>query len=152
MADTQLEVSFPLDPEGFISKECPLCKMRFRIYLNDFDSKIKEKDEVLCPYCGLGAYSNEPWTPEQVKFMQDILHYRILEPEVEKLKGELKKSKLKSKFISVDVNIKREKARKPISPKESNNMRIVNFPCCDINIKIENNCEKFIYCFYCGKA
>lgn len=39
MSDTNIEVSLPLDNDGFLSRECQYCKMRFKVNKDDFDGE-----------------------------------------------------------------------------------------------------------------
>ena len=72
-------MEFPLDDEGFIDRECPVCERHFRWHHGPVnpdaanDSEPETNDEVLttyfCPYCGEPAPADQWWTREQVNAM-----------------------------------------------------------------------------------
>jgi len=72
MSDTNIEVNIPLDSDGFLSRECPYCKMRFKVHKDDFDG-ARLPDELCCPYCGQTATKDEFWTTGQIKYLGYLL-------------------------------------------------------------------------------
>ena len=76
MSEIKMNVSFPLDDDNFIRRQCPLCRREFKILLEgneleditkkgiesfmleqseEKDEQEEESEEFHCPYCG------QPW-------------------------------------------------------------------------------------------
>lgn len=174
MNEIKMNISFPLDKDKFFRRACPFCKREFKIQISDeefaeliqkskelymlergegdFEEKesIKENDSerFFCPYCGQEASSEEWWTIEQSRYIQvhvenimaDIVNRDFIEKIERKFRGN-KFIKFKGKKLSM------EEPR--ISP-DNNDMIIINLPCCQFKIKIEENWNKIVHCFYCG--
>lgn len=55
------------DSEGYIDKECPKCKSKFKVFNEDLDNRIKSNDKCYCPFCGHVDRYNSWWTTEQLE-------------------------------------------------------------------------------------
>lgn len=144
----EIEITFPIDEDGFISRECPYCKMRFKIHKSDFENEKYDFEEIYCPYCKQTAGKDEFWTTEQEKYIGDVLNEEFIEPEFEKFAKQMKRLNRKSGLLKIKV--KEGKKSKPIQPEEIDNMVKVKFSCCDIPLKVVSDWGKDLYCISCG--
>lgn len=166
MSDMEMKVSIPLDDDGYLRKECPLCLKQFKVLLteeekNDFvnnaiklymvqDEKIESEEnmdlEHTCPYCGQKAPSDGWWTQEQAEFFRTIAENMaadlVNETLVKALKG------MSNDLFKVDAN-EMEKKKVWMHP-EINDMTVFNLDCCERKIKIEDGWNGTVYCFFCG--
>lgn len=175
MSDISISISLPLDDEKFFRRECPFCKKEFKIQIEKKDlidlaqkgidsfltddevdsSEYNENDDIInyyfCPYCGQQAPDTHWWTQEQLKyiniFAENIMARLINENLIKPLKRNLNKS---SKFLSISFKGKEMEYKEPWISDEINDMKIFNLPCCNKKIKIEEDWDKNVYCFYCG--
>ena len=174
MNEIKMNIQFPLDNDKFFRRACPFCKREFKIQINDEELKdliekskeshmlerkevnftekesIKENDseKFFCPYCGQKALKEDWSTTEQTKYIgvyvENIMADIINKNFVEKIKREFRSNK----FVKFEG--KKFKIKEPQISPENNDMVIINLPCCKSKIKIEENWNKTIYCFYCG--
>ncbi len=123
--------------------------------INDFNNKSSNESLHTCPYCGQKAPLSDWWTKEQIKYIEifaenvmiDIINKNLIRPL--KKKGF---SSSKSDFISLSLEFKGTEMKKKepwISPEE-NDMKIFDLPCCKCKIKIEEEWNKDVCCFFCG--
>lgn len=150
MSDANIKVSLSLDADAFLSRECPYCKMRFKISKEDFEGD-RLAAEMFCPYCGQSASRNEFWTTEQAKYFQDVAMYKIVAPELDELESSLKKLTISSGLFEMKITMDREAAKVPIAPEELDDMSQNKQSCCDIVIKIDETWDNGLYCIICGK-
>jgi hypothetical protein len=150
MSDANIEVSLSIDADAFLSRECPYCKIRFKISKEDFEGD-RLAAEMFCPYCGQSASRNEFWTTEQAKYFQDVAMYKIVAPELDALESSLKKLDTNSGLFEIKITMDREDDKVPIAPEELDDMKQSKQSCCDIVIKIDETWAKGLYCIICGK-
>lgn len=177
MGDVQLNVSMPLDDEGYFRRECPLCMKEFKVLLtkeelSDFEQKsmdsfMLEKDasneneeglkdesnsEHHCPYCGQAAAKKSWWTKEQLDYVKVYAENIIAKIVNESLIQPLKKlgSQSASGFVTVKVESKELPQKEPWISPENNDMQVFDLPCCQRKIKIDDTVKQIVYCFFCG--
>jgi len=150
MSNTNIEVSLPLDDDGYISRECPYCKMRFKVHKDDFDGE-KFPEEIYCPYCGQSASKDEFWTSEQIKYFQDMVMCKVVAPELDEFDNNLKGLNISSGLLDLKVSIDREETTMPVAPEEMGRMNLHEQTCCKTVIKVETTLDKGFYCLICGK-
>ncbi len=169
MSIINIDVSFPLDEDGYFRRECPLCIKQFKVkieedeinkmgknQIEDYlleDSQeevINQKDlvEYTCPYCGQTSSSNSWWTEEQINYINSYVENIMAELINKNLIGKLKKMARRSSCL--EFNGKKMKFKEPwIAPETSKEFKIINLECCNEKIKVDKN-EDEIYCYYCG--
>ncbi|CCU84146.1 hypothetical protein [Mesotoga prima] len=167
-----IQVFLPLDTDRFLRRECPYCKREFKIEVPD--ELLRQEDdkftaeymveaeeqtqiietnekEIHCPYCGQVAPANYWFTVEQLNYIQALaMNWCIenLNREVfEKMKKNLS-SKNQGKAIRSSQQIL--KTANAWINRESNDMRLIQLPCCHIRLKIKENWKEKIYCIECG--
>ena len=176
MSDIVQTVKFPLDDDGFVRRECPLCKKELKVLLKqkeladlshiDTDSFLIEpeetpeqkesaeklKTEYYCPYCGQKSADDKWWTQEQAAYINVYLENIIAKQINVGLIDPLEKSFGKSKSGPISIEFKGRKLEQReswISP-EVNDMEIFELPCCDRKIKVVDDWQNTTYCFFCG--
>jgi hypothetical protein len=150
MSDTNIEVSLPLDSDGFLSRECPYCKMRFKLHQGDFDGE-KLPEKMFCPYCGQSATKDEFWTIEQIKYFQDIAMFKVVAPALDELENSLTGLDMNSGLFGLKVSIDKGKTNMPVAPEEMDDMSLHKQTCCAIEIKIDKTWVKGLHCIMCGE-
>jgi uncharacterized Zn-finger protein len=93
MGDIEINISFPLDDDGFFRRECPFCNREFKILIAEEERRdlvqrlvdsfmiesempdeaceeVKSEDEAICPYCGQRANKSSLWTREQSEYVK----------------------------------------------------------------------------------
>ena len=64
----EIEVGIPLDPDGFLRRECPSCLRQFK-WLPSEDSEPTGDGLYGCPYCQIRSGSDSLWTQEQSDYL-----------------------------------------------------------------------------------
>lgn len=177
MSNVEINITLPLDDEGFFRRECPLCHEEFKVLLKKeelgdiaqtglasfmIDSQREENDtgqnkdseteSLFCPYCGQQASKNSWWTQEQLAyinvFAKNILAKLVNEHLINPLKRNLDRST--SGLFSLQFKGEEMEQQEPWISPEINDMEIFNLPCCERKIKIEDNWYSTVHCFFCG--
>lgn len=146
MAVTTLNVSLPLDSEGFLRRECPYCKRHFKVIIES--SEEEDGSELFCPYCGQSADTSSFWTEDQVRYVKEIAGQKVVQPMLEKFAENMEKMSKKSDFIKFEFE--RPKAKRPVIAPEADDMIKVKPGCCLEEIKIEEDWRDNVYCVVCG--
>jgi len=176
MSEIRMNLSFPLDNDGFFRRECPFCRKEFKVLLEkeeltdlaqkgidsfmielkeetmDLDKSEHSETEFICPYCGQRAPSDSWWTQEQRAYMGIVAKNIIAKIVNENLICPLKRTFRRSNSGMVSIRFEGEEMEQQepwISP-EVNDMKIFDLPCCQRKIKIEENWWNVVYCFFCG--
>lgn len=136
----ELHVSIPLDSDGFLRRECPVCERQFKWHhgpLNEGAEAAPPAEVYFCPRCGQQAAVDQWLTTEQVEFvrasaMPDILRH------------------LESEVPGLTVT---ESPSTPTVLTEPDDMQIVVAPCHDYEpVKVPDEPAEEYYCLVCGSA
>jgi len=175
MGNIEINVSLPLDDDGYFRRECPFCRKEFKVMLtkeematiaqkgiDSFMSESNEKTDSeqsdseesyrFCPYCGQSAENDSWWTQEQLSyigiFAKNIMANLVNEQLIRPLQrnfGQHRSGPFSLSFKGHEM----EQQEPWISP-ETNDMDVFDLPCCNRKIKIEENTKAPMYCFFCG--
>jgi len=176
MSEIKMNLSFPLDDDGFFRRECPFCRKEFKILLEkdeltdlaqkgidsfmikpkeeatDLDESGHSETEFICPYCGQWASSDSWWTQEQLAYLgivaKNIMAKMVNENLIRPLKRTFRRPS--SGMVSIRFEGKEMEQQEPWISPEVNDMEIFDLPCCQRKIKIEENWSDAIFCFFCG--
>jgi uncharacterized Zn-finger protein len=140
-------ICMPVDDDGYFRRSCPYCNNEFKIKKEDQEDLLSEKD-YWCPYCGQTADRNKWWTREQIELRHkiekniaaDIINRDLIKP--------LQRLHSPSSGIRVTTH-ELERGNELINP-DINEMNTIPLPCCNKTIKIAEEWDKTVYCFYCG--
>nr|VFK42611.1 MAG: TIR domain-containing protein [Candidatus Kentron sp. TC] len=135
-----MNISFPTDTDGFLSRECPSCEQRFKVVFG----QGSEEPISYCPYCGYNG--QECWhTRPQVDYMQAVAADIALGPELKKLERQLKGM---SNGL-IEIELKSSLPKPPPAPMETDDpLETLRFPCCNETIKVTRHNQHF--CIICG--
>lgn len=147
MSDVIMEISIPLDEDGFLEMECDFCKSRFMLKKDVYESE--ENLSFFCPICGLPNYTNTFFCPEVLeKAQQKVINYmydemdRVLEKTIRNIN--------KSGFIKMSMN-KPHKEPEVELYVPVDNYETVRKTCCEVDVKVRTiDKEIGIYCPICG--
>lgn len=147
MENFSLEISIPLDEDGFIEMECDYCKNRFMLHRDVYESE--ENINFFCPVCGLPNRINTFFVPEVLEKVQQRAMNYMLE-ELDKSLGKTIKQINKSGFIKMSMKKpKKEMEKELYTPSEDYVRSKQN--CCNIVVKVRNiDKETGTYCPICG--
>lgn len=147
MKNVSLEISIPLDGDGYIEMECDYCKNRFMLYHDVYESE--ENINFFCPICGMPNRSNSFFVPEVLeKAQQKALNYMY--DEIEREIGKTIKQINRNSFIKMSMNKPKREAEKELYVPAENYV-VCKKNCCNIDVKIKSiDKETGTYCPVCG--
>jgi hypothetical protein len=176
MSEIKMNLSFPIDEDGFFRRECPLCHKEFKVLLEkeeltdlaqkgidsfmielkeettDLDESECSETEFFCPYCGQRAPSDGWWTQEQLAYVGIVAKNIMAKIVNENLIRPLKRTFQRpgSGMGSMQFEGREMEQQEPWISLEVNDMAIFDLPCCQRKIKIEEDWSDVVYCFFCG--
>ena len=176
MSEIRTNLSFPIDDDGFFRRECPFCRKEFKVLLEkeeltdlaqkgidsfmielkeettDLDESGRSETEFICPYCGQRAPSDSWWTQEQLAYVsivaKNIMAKRVNENLIRSLKRTFRKHS--SGMVPIRFEGKEMEQQEPWISPDVDDMEIFDLPCCQRKIKIVENWQDVVYCFFCG--
>lgn len=152
--DVTLEMSMPLDSEGFLRRECPTCEREFKWL------PTPEGDETaapvadggyFCPYCGVQAQANAWLTKAQVELAENVVATRVVGPMLENFGKDLRNiGRGSGGMLRAEVHSDRPNAIDPLT--EVDEMTRVDFECHSTEpVKVLDNWDKPVRCLICGR-
>jgi hypothetical protein len=145
------EVEMPLDEQGFLRRECPICEREFKWHGGPINGATQDDfpaDRYFCPYCGEAAPADQWWTRKQVEFIQQSLLHQVI-PGIEETLRESMKGIEKGGWIRTEV--RSDPVNPPVPLSESNDMTAVASPCHPYEpVKIVDDWTEPIHCLVCG--
>jgi len=136
-----MDINFPTDGDGFLSQECPHCKLQFKLVFGETsDGPIS-----FCPYCRFEG-RNCWWTQAQAEYISAVATTVVLGPEFKKLERTLKHSS--GGFLNITLKSNIPTASAPPMEIDKDFERFC-FPCCNETVKVE--CHDKLFCIICGK-
>jgi len=176
MSLIEMSVPLPTDDEKFFRRLCPICRREFKVLLDEKELENlakkgvenfmlvnkadeakqeeggKPEPEYTCPYCGQMAAASNWWTDEQMAyigvFAKNIANRIINEELISPLKRKFGASP--SGLFSIKFDAQEMKMEEPWISPETNDMEIVELPCCKRKIKIREEWTEKVRCFFCG--
>jgi hypothetical protein len=148
--EIRIQVSLPLDDDGFLRRECPRCEREFKWFIHsDGDENAEFVDQYFCPLCGQSSGPESWWTPAQLEHAQ-----RSAGPEIDRILGDGLDHAfrgVKGLSFTPDPNFSLEiSTPEPMS--ERNDMAIVGPPCHPSEpIKVPEEALTQLYCLICGE-
>lgn len=152
--EKNLNISLPLDSDGFFRRECPYCERQLKWWYTppSETSEATEQPEVyFCPYCHDAAPPSSWWTKEQIEYMQKVAAARVLGPELRRFGKNLRN---RSRSSRGSVNFEFTGSSSPSEPPsfiEPDDMVRLDFPCHpEEPIKVESSWKDAAACPTCG--
>jgi len=152
VSDIEIPLTFPLDADGFLRRECPICSRQFKWRPGKSADEFLAPDEYFCPYCGLPAATDQWFTEEQVAFIHDEVMEKVVSPSLGELKQSLENlGRVSSGLIEASLDVPERQHAPPIF--EPNDMRIVEFECHpDEPLKVLERWTEPVHCLICGQT
>ena len=143
----ELQMSIPLDEDGFVEMECDYCKNRFMLHESVYSDD--QNLHFFCPICGLPNDINTFYCPEVLELArQKAVNY--MNEEIQRQLGPTLKKFNKNGLIKMSLKTpKREPEKELFTP--ANEYILYHQDCCDVNVKaLELDARIGIYCPICG--
>lgn len=148
----EIEVSLPLDADGFLRRECPHCVRQFKWHHGPANEESEQHEDPLayhCPFCGQPAGGESWWTQEQLDYMQGVAAPRMAQMVARELDQAFKS--VKSDFIRFERTGNFETPDTPMPLVEPDDMVIVTSPCHAYEpVKVPEDHTGTLYCLICG--
>lgn len=146
-----IQVSVPLDSDGFLRRECPHCRQEFKWHNGPANAEAESQTRPAaysCPLCGQPAADDSWYTSDQVELVK-----RAATPVAfEAVQDELESMSRGKKGFTYQRG--RDEASEPAEPLvEPDDMTIVTSPCHDFEpVKVPDDRTGTLYCLICGAA
>lgn len=152
--EVTLEMSLPLDSEGFLRRECPTCERQFKWLTNsddEADSAVPDDAGYFCPYCGVQASADSWLTQAQVDLAQNIVQRQLLGPMLKDFGRSLDRSGRRSGgLVRVSMEYDEPDELDPLT--EADDMRRVDFACHPGEpVKVLDDWDRALRCLVCGE-
>lgn len=149
--DIFIPVELPLDPEGFLRRECPTCEAQFKWYATDeADSDAETVEQYYCPLCGVPSGRETWWTPKQLEYARGVagpaVDQYISDTVDEMFKGIKGMTHTQNRDFTLDTA-----TAEPLT--EPDDMIIAEPPCHPNEpVKIPEGNATGFFCLICGSA
>jgi len=150
--EISIPVSLPLDPDGFLRRECPTCEQEFKWFShNEGDPDAEQVDQYFCPRCGSPAGVDSWWTPAQLEYVEGETAPAIDDYINDALDDTFKGLK-SSKFVKVERTGRFSRDTPAPEPLHDDNDMLIVEPPCHTNepIKVPATVTDRVYCLICG--
>lgn len=149
-----MEISMPLDRDGFLRRECPRCTREFKWHngpANEEAERQPSSETFYCPLCGEPAGPDSWWTQPQLRLIENAKE-RLLSEELNDMFKGLERSTRGNRFITFKAQ--GGDVPDPFEPLvEPDDMIIVTSPCHKWEpVKIPEDHIGIVHCLVCGEA
>ena len=156
--DVALEMSLPLDSDGFLRRECPTCEREFKWLYTPAEAGASEDAEApvpdggyFCPYCGVQAEPNSWLTRAQVELAHNMVATRVLGPMLKDFGDDLKKiSRRSGGMLRAEMKYDSPDELGPLT--EVDDMTRIDFDCHRTEpVKVLDDWDRSVRCLICGR-
>jgi hypothetical protein len=149
-----MEISLPLDSDGFLRRECPHCEREFKWHngpANEEAERQPPSDVFYCPLCGEPAGPESWWTQVQLELIDNATDRFIGQELGDMFKG-LERSTRRNKFVKFKADrVDVPDVADPLV--EPDDMTMMTSPCHPwAPVKISDDHEGPVHCLVCGTA
>lgn len=144
-----IELSLPVDDEGYVSFACPHCNQRFKLSAAEVNER--DPEEICCPLCGLSDGADQFHTPEAL----EAAHQHV-ENMIADLLNDFTRNLERSFRGSKNIQFKQGKR---VSKQQVNELRetpdfvVAEFSCCASTAKVPVSAAiSLVYCPFCGQV
>lgn len=143
----EIQLSIPLDEDGFIEMECDYCKSRFLLHESVYSDE--ENLHFFCPICGIPNKISTFYCPEILDAVEQKV-WEYMHDDILRRLGPTIKEINKSGFVKMSLDMpKKEPEKELYAP--INEYVISHQSCCDIDVKtIMLDAQIGLYCPICG--
>ena len=152
--EVTLEMSMPLDADGFLRRECPTCEREFK-WLHTSEEETNAQPTVVeggyfCPYCGVQAPTDAWLTKPQAELARNIVARQVVGPMLKDFSDGLKGlGRSSGGMISATVDYDEPDALDPLT--EADDMTRVDFACHPSEpVKVLDDWQTAVRCLICG--
>lgn len=147
----ELQVSIPIDDDGFLRRECPSCVGQFKWHhgpASEAAETAPAAEIYFCPLCGVSATVDQWWTQEQLEYAQGVAVPQFMNEFTEELRDAVRQPR--DSFIQLSVETP-DVADAPAPLVEPNDMEIVASPCHAYEpVKVPETLRGPFFCLVCG--
>lgn len=147
-----VQVSFPLDHDGFLRRECPHCEDEFKWHHGPASEEAEQADNpdtYYCPLCGQPAGLDSWWTQDQIDQMQQAAMPAALQSVEEELSSMFRGAS--NKHFSVKQTGSFDTYEAPTPLVEKDDMMIIVSPCHAYEpVKVPETAISPFHCLVCG--
>lgn len=149
--EVELQMTVPLDSEGFLRRKCPTCEREFKWLANQDDAPAEDVEVYTCPYCGVEAPPGDWFTDAQVALAMAIAQREVLAPQIEEL-GRAIRGLGKTSGGLISASLEYDEPEEPIEEVvEVDDMRRIDFPCHPSEpVKVLDDWSSPVFCLVCG--
>ncbi|MGO9584470.1 MAG: hypothetical protein ACLP36_16925 [Acidimicrobiales bacterium] len=152
--EVSLEMSVPLDSDGFLRRECPTCEREFKWFITPEGegTAVPVADGgYFCPYCGVQAETSTWLTQAQAELARNMVTTQVVAPMLKKFGDSMKGIRRRSGgVISAEVKYDPPDELDPLT--EADDMCRVDFECHPTEpVKVLDDWDKPVYCLICGQ-
>lgn len=142
-----LNISIPLDDDGFIEMECDYCKNRFMLHNSVYSDEANLY--FFCPVCGLPNSINTFYCPEVLEAVHQKAENYLQEEIQRKFSSTMRRFNKKGP-IKLSLNTPKRTPEKVLY-KPINEYVLSHQCCCNIDVKVRDFDNQIgIYCPICG--
>lgn len=157
MSSETFSMKVPLDPDGFLRRECPTCEREFKWFASAEGEGEGEPPPVggyYCPYCAVQAPPGSWFTKAQIEQAKTIVTSEVIQPEIDKLREALDRiGRSSGGLISAKLTSTGPSDRPALALTEVNDMRHVDFQCHPREpLKVMETWTGTVHCLVCGRA
>lgn len=152
--DVTLEMSMPLDSDGFLRRECPTCERELKWYNTpeeEGNAAPIADGGYFCPYCGVQAETSTWLTKAQAELARNMVATQVLGPTLKKFEDDMKGiGRTSGGMISAEVTYDAPDELDPLT--EVDDLTRVDFECHPTEpVKVLDNWDKPVRCLICGQ-
>lgn len=145
-----VSASLPLDPDGFLRRECPKCVQEFKWQsgpTNDRPVDWNDPPVYWCPLCGQASERDQFFTPAQVEFLQES----AVAAQLAMLDDSMERALRGSRGLTYRRGNDGPEPPAPLS--EPDDMNQVASPCHSWEpVKVSSSSTPPYFCLACGEA
>jgi hypothetical protein len=149
-----IQVSIPLDGDGFVRRECPNCKQQFKWHDGPANEEAESKPappSYYCPLCGEPAREDSWFTQEQLAFIEGNAAPVMMREFERELKDVFGTSSSRRSGIRFDVK-GGDILAVPAALTEPDDMQIIASPCHSYEpVKVPDDATGPFHCLVCGQ-
>ncbi|MDX3662886.1 hypothetical protein PV646_36780 [Streptomyces sp. ID05-26A] len=149
----EVSVEIPLDPSGFMRRECPTCERQFKWFPGgtaDKPDDFADPETYFCPYCGVPSGTDNWATSAQIEYAQSVAMGVAMEQIGEELRDTLGSSRSRGFKLKVS-GFEAPSAQSP--PHDPDDMIMVEPPCHPFEpLKVSDEWSETLHCLICGRV
>ena len=149
----EIRMEIPLDGDGYLRRGCPTCNREFKWFNGRTDetpADWQDPESYFCPYCGVGAPSDQWFTDAQRSYALQVVGIHAGELIHDELEGLARGINRQGGMIRMSVSGGDDT---PLPPplSEPNDMVAVASPCHGFEpMKVAEGWDGPLHCLICG--